>query len=91
MFYLARPAHRSMTTVASAAQVAVRPDAARLLLRNFPERCPARVRDFRPSALAAVEVGEPVDFLAHRQFPAPQLLAALRPADPSLARTAEVA
>jgi hypothetical protein len=89
MFGLAHPVRRSTTKVASAVQVGARPDAVRRL-RNFPEWCPAQVRDFRPSASVAAVMEEPADFPALRHFPAPQRRDAL-PVDPALAQDVEVA
>jgi hypothetical protein len=89
MFGLAHPVRRSTTKVASAVQVGAHPDAVRRL-RNFPEWCPAQARDFRPSASVAAVMEEPADFLALRQFPAPQRQDAL-PVDPALAQDVEVA
>lgn len=89
MFVPARQVRRSTTKVASAAQVAVRLDAVprRRRSRNSPERCPAPVHDFRPSASVAVVAGEPVD---SRPFPAQQRLAA-RLVDPAFVQVVEVA
>lgn len=89
MFGLAHPVRRSTTKVALAVQVGAHPDAVRRR-RNFPEWCPAQARDFRPSASVAAVMEEPADFLALRQFPAPQRQNAI-PVDPALAQDAEVA